>query len=274
MTRGASLVAAAAAVTAGVALFRIAARSSRMRSASGRIRFPRLPRAVRHVLAGLVPPALIALVPSLSLSLLRPRPQLFVLSMLAILSTAAAFLYVLSSSARLSRLTRAVRTLRLPLIVILPAAAFWIALGSPEGPEIPLPRFRTVVHSTPPLEFVGLENPWSGADPLELPVTSEALTYGKTLFENNCAFCHGLHADGKGPESDGFNPPPADFHDPGTIAQLKQSYLVWRLTVGGWDAPFFSAMPRWGLDIDESEMWRIVLYDYRAANVHPRRAER
>ncbi|MFQ5851307.1 MAG: c-type cytochrome [Candidatus Binatia bacterium] len=136
------------------------------------------------------------------------------------------------------------------------------------------PAERTVVHSASPLEFVGIENPLTSEDPKELPSDNKLIKYGEVLYQNNCRWCHGKDADGKGEFAQGFLPRPANFKDTGTIAQLKQSYLLWRITEGGWEEPFFSAMPRWHEDIDDDEKWAIILYEYHHAGVSPRRAEK
>ena len=145
-------------------------------------------------------------------------------------------------------------------------------LVTTEG-SIQPPAERTVVHSASPLEFVGIENPLTSEDPKALPSDNELIKYGEVLYQNNCSWCHGKVADGKGEFAQGFLPRPANFKDTGTIAQLKQSYLLWRITEGGWEEPFFSAMPRWHEDIDDDEKWAIILYEYHHAGVSPRRAE-
>ena len=84
---------------------------------------------------------------------------------------------------------------------------------------------------------------------------------GETLYQENCRWCHGKEADGKGEFARGFLPRPTNFKDTGTIAQLKQSCLFWRNTMGGVEEPFLSAVPRWHDDIDDDEKWAIILYE-------------
>jgi mono/diheme cytochrome c family protein len=134
------------------------------------------------------------------------------------------------------------------------------------------PPERSVVHSASPLEFVGLENPLSGKAPKDLSADDPLIKYGEILYQQNCRWCHGKDADGQGEFAQGFLPQPANFKDTGTIAQLKQSYLLWRITEGGWEDPFLSAMPRWHEDIDDDEKWAIILYEYHHAGVSPRLA--
>ena len=72
----------------------------------------------------------------------------------------------------------------------------------------------------------------------------------------------------------GFLPRPADFTDPETISVLKESYLLWRIMEGGPDLPpesrpWDSAMPAWGDDLTEDEIWKIILYLYEAIGAKP-----
>jgi hypothetical protein len=109
---------------------------------------------------------------------------------------------------------------------------------------------------------------------------------GKRLYEANCAVCHGEKLDGQGPAATGFRYPirPADFRDPGTIAQLTLRYVYWRVTSGGIQNQFNSAMPRWvspddqpgtktlhSYDFSQEEAWRVVAYLYQATGHEPRK---
>ena len=60
---------------------------------------------------------------------------------------------------------------------------------------------------------------------------------GKGFYAAFCSPCHGGNFDGKGPAARGFNPPPANFSDPTTIAMLQESYLFWRIKKGGVGLP-------------------------------------
>jgi len=92
---------------------------------------------------------------------------------------------------------------------------------------------------------------------------------GRDSYYQNCFYCHGDLLSGKGPYASGFNPLPANFQDVGTIAQLQEAYLFWRITTGGpglpvEGTPWNSAMPVWHEMLNEEEVWNIItfLYDY------------
>ncbi len=136
------------------------------------------------------------------------------------------------------------------------------------------PIEQRVVHPAPPGEFVGLSNP--------IPKTPENVQHGGSLYAVFCSPCHGGALDGKGAQSKGFNPPPANFRDPGTIAQLQESYLFWRIKNGGVGLPvegqpWNSAMPRWGAmparggkALTDDDIWKIILFEYEASGNKPR----
>ncbi len=97
----------------------------------------------------------------------------------------------------------------------------------------------------------------------------EIVESGREVYYKNCFFCHGDLLDGKGPYALGFSPQPANFQDVGTIAQLQEAYLFWRIATGGpglpkEGTPWNSAMPVWHEMLDENQVWQVItfLYDY------------
>ncbi|MCK5359829.1 MAG: c-type cytochrome, partial [Gammaproteobacteria bacterium] len=98
---------------------------------------------------------------------------------------------------------------------------------------------------------------------------TEAVDGGREVYYQNCFYCHGDLLDGKGPFADAFNPLPANFQDVGTIAQLEEAFLFWRITTGGpglprEGTPWNSAMPVWHEILQEQDVWNVItfLYDY------------
>jgi mono/diheme cytochrome c family protein len=104
-----------------------------------------------------------------------------------------------------------------------------------------------------------------------------ALEAGQAVYGQRCVFCHGDALKGDGLFANSLNPRPADFTDSGTIAQLQEGYLFWRIAQGGPGLPtegkgWNSAMPAWGGTLSEEEIWQVILYLYEATNQHPREA--
>jgi high-affinity iron transporter len=85
------------------------------------------------------------------------------------------------------------------------------------------------------------------------PRRTPDLGYGKILFEENCASCHGLRGAGDGPAADTLNPKPRDFTDPERMNALTPWQFYHAITFGveGTAMPSFaeafSARPRWNL---------------------------
>ncbi|RMH31937.1 MAG: hypothetical protein D6690_15145 [Nitrospirae bacterium] len=158
------------------------------------------------------------------------------------------------------------KTARLLVLIVFPLLVGWQTYTRLAPSDLPPPENRTI-HPAPPGEFVGLSNPF--------PKTPENIMMGKGLYAAYCSPCHGANYDGKGPAAPGFNPPPANFRDPGTIAQLQESYLFWRIKKGGVGLPvegmpWKSAMPRWEVELPDEFIWKIIMGEYDGAGQSPR----
>lgn len=98
-----------------------------------------------------------------------------------------------------------------------------------------------------PAGYAGRQSP--------LDLTPEVLVAAKKRFLDRCAICHG--AGGRGDGRGGpFDPPSADL----TARLRSEDYLFWRITEGGYDEPFCSAMPAFGKSYTERERWELVAY--------------
>jgi len=98
---------------------------------------------------------------------------------------------------------------------------------------------------------------------------------GEDIYINNCYYCHGDLLGGKGPYAKGFSPLPADFIDVGTIAQLQESYVFWRIATGGpglpkGGTPWNSSMPVWHEMLTEEEVWQVITFLYDRVGQVPR----
>ncbi len=178
---------------------------------------------------------------------------------------------------------RRLKPVRMGGLVVVPLLVGWIAYGQVRRAVQAPPNLRSI-HPAPPAEITfrgkpmtltGLDNPLrQHADSLAFYVGE-----GKRIYYQNCLPCHGDHLDGLGHFAPGFNPLPANFQDNGTIAQLTESFVFWRIAKGGpglprEGTPWNSAMPKWEDFLTEREIWQVVLFLYDQTGWKPRTWER
>ncbi|MEE8423959.1 MAG: cytochrome c [Thermodesulfobacteriota bacterium] len=116
------------------------------------------------------------------------------------------------------------------------------------------------------------KNPYRVEDPEEL---KKNIREGGEVYYKNCFFCHGDKLAGAGHYAPGFNPIPINFTDVGTIAQLQEAYVFWRIATGGpglpgESTPWLSSMPVWQNFLSEEEIWKVVLFIYDYTGYAPR----
>ena len=205
--------------------------------------------------------------------------------------TIALFFYITADTQRLKEAIHPViqflvnRKFKLPLglvIIIIPVlVAGKVYFGSQV--KIVAPVFGRSIHPAPPtkINYQGkqlilneLENPYRHLEtesPLDFQKHVEA---GRKVYYNNCVFCHGDTLEWKGIFAHGLNPIPANFADVGTIAQLQESYVFWRVAKGAPDlpdesGPWSSAMPAWEKFLTEEEIWDVILFIYDFTGHNP-----
>lgn len=178
---------------------------------------------------------------------------------------------------------RRLKLVRGALLVLVPALVGWIAYGQVRTGVAAPPNLRSI-HPAPPSEITfrgrsitltGLENPLR-AFPDSL---AGFAALGRRIYYQNCLPCHGDNLDGQGHFATGLNPLPANFQDNGTIAQLTESFVFWRIAKGGpglprEGAPWNSAMPQWEDFLTEHEIWLVTLFLYEQTGWKPRTWER
>ena len=135
------------------------------------------------------------------------------------------------------------------------------------------------IHPAPPasitfngqsMQLAGLENPLRSRGSIE-----EHYREGRRVYYQNCLPCHGDMLDGNGHFGPGYNPTPLSFAEAGTIDQLQESFLFWRVAKGGpglprEGTPWNSAMPVWEDFLTEEEIWAVILFLYEQAELEPR----
>lgn len=108
------------------------------------------------------------------------------------------------------------------------------------------------MHVPAPAEFADLSNPYAG--------DLEAIAAGQITYQTFCAVCHGPEGKGDGVAAAGLDPQPASLSDRAMMMELSDGYLYWRITHGGQDPPFESAMPAWEDGLGEEKIWQVIAY--------------
>ena len=170
------------------------------------------------------------------------------------------------------------KILRIALLVALPVLVGFLTYRQVSA-SVGAPAALRSIHPAPPnqitfrgqqMQLAGLENPLRHEGDL-----AEHIRTGNSLYVRNCMPCHGDRLDGGGHFASAFSPVPADFTSNGTIAQLTESYVFWRIAKGGpglpnEGTPWNSAMPAWEDILTEDEIWSVILFLYDQTGWTPR----
>ncbi|HVS03371.1 MAG TPA: cytochrome c [Thermoanaerobaculia bacterium] len=206
--------------------------------------------------------------------------------------TLAALAYLTADPQRLQeakRPTLAFLTERrfLPLLLLvalaIPAAVATNIYRDMTAPPQP-PFFGRTIHPAPPNQITvhdrvhdltTLENPFREVERRSPQQFASRVADGRRVYYQNCFYCHGDLMLGEGIYAPGLNPIPTNFQDTGTIAQLQESFLFWRVAKGGPGlpeeaGPWMSAMPAWEQFLSEDEMWNVILFLYEFTGQRPR----
>lgn len=170
------------------------------------------------------------------------------------------------------------RYLRLALLVAIPLLVGFVAFRQVRETVSAPPSLRSI-HPAPPssITFRGKPMTLAGVDnPLRADGSiTEDLEAGKAVYYRNCVACHGDALDGQGHYAHGFAPAPLPFTGSGTIAQLTESFVFWRIAKGGpglpsEGTPWNSAMPAWEDFLTEEEIWAVIVFLYEQTGNRPR----
>ncbi|HEV8628676.1 MAG TPA: cytochrome c [Thermoanaerobaculia bacterium] len=174
----------------------------------------------------------------------------------------------------------------LVVILLVPAAVAAKIYRDMTAPPLP-PFFGRTVHPAPPnqitvhdkiYDLTNLQNPHRELERTNPALYRQKVATGRQVYYSNCFFCHGDLLRGEGMYAHSLNPIPTNFQDPGTIAQLQESYLFWRVAKGGpglpdEGGPWMSAMPVWEQFLDEEQIWDVILFLYDFTGNRPRARE-
>ncbi|MDH5752636.1 MAG: c-type cytochrome [Deltaproteobacteria bacterium] len=175
------------------------------------------------------------------------------------------------------------KLLRIAVLTAIPAGAA-VLTAFALIPSNSAPATLRVIHPAPPgsITFEGKPinlreavNPFRELKGTDQQAFAGKVELGREVYFKNCFQCHGDHLDGEGPFAKAFNPRPANFQDVGTIAQLQESYLFWRIAKGGpglpaESTPGRSAMPRWEGILNTDQIWAVILFLYEKTGHPPR----
>ncbi len=166
---------------------------------------------------------------------------------------------------------------RMAVLIAIPLLLGWTTYTAVR-PQFDPPFESRTIHPEPPAFFK-----LHGSDfdvlkarrPPEMEVNEENLAAGRRIYYRNCMYCHGDNLSGKGHFAEALNPLPANFRDGGTISQLEEGYVYWRVATGGpglpqGATPWNSSMPVWQDFLSENEIWQVIAYVYSASGSTPR----
>jgi hypothetical protein len=168
-------------------------------------------------------------------------------------------------------------------IPALAAANVYVQMSVPLQP----PLFSRTVHPASPSEITvhdkkidldAGENPFRHLETSHPDEFRKHVENGRQVFYRNCVFCHGDNLSGNGMFVHGLDPIPTNFADKGTIPQLRETFLFWRIAKGGpglpeEGGPWDTAMPAWEKFLKEEEMWDAILFLYDFTGQRPRARE-
>jgi cbb3-type cytochrome c oxidase subunit III len=231
----------------------------------------------------------IAFIPPIFRIRSAPAPGSVVLQYMAVVIVGM-LLYMSSDEARWERFKQPIqavlvdndkRILRLLLLIAIPVLAGFVAFDRVR-PTVEAPPPLRSIHPAPPSQITfrgktmmlsSLENPLRKTGDQQ-----QHYEVGKEVYYKNCLPCHGDALDGRGHWAHAFNPAPLNFRDNGTIAQLTESFVFWRIAKGGpglpkEGTPWNSAMPAWEDFLTENEIWSVIIFLYQQTGWHPRPLE-
>ncbi len=113
------------------------------------------------------------------------------------------------------------------------------------------PRHPYVMMGGIPEAYRSLTNP--------LPRTEKTVERGASVYQQNCASCHGATGEGDGPASRGLNPPPANLAWLSQMPMVEwDPFMYWSVAEGG--APLGTAMPAYKGVLSKNDVWAVIAY--------------
>jgi mono/diheme cytochrome c family protein len=111
-------------------------------------------------------------------------------------------------------------------------------------------RHRTFMHQGVPVVYRAARNPLS-------PDTTN-ISKGRSLYQSNCAVCHGATGMGDGEAAKSLNPSPALLAHMIQMPMSVDEYMLWSISDGG--SAFGTSMPAFKDVLTKDEIWQVVTY--------------
>ncbi len=113
------------------------------------------------------------------------------------------------------------------------------------------PRHPYAMMSGIPEAYRSLSNP--------LPRSEKTVQRGASVYQQNCASCHGATGEGDGPAGRDLRPPPANLAWLGQMPMAEwDPFMYWSVAEGG--APFGTAMPAFKDVLSKDDIWAVIAY--------------
>jgi mono/diheme cytochrome c family protein len=149
------------------------------------------------------------------------------------------------------------------------------------------PTVGYTIHPAPPdsitvhdqtVNLITADNPLRKLETSDPDEFRRRVDNGRKIYYRSCHYCHGTDLAGNGLFARGLYPLPTNFTDPGTIAELQESFLFWRIAKGGPGlpseaGPWDSSMPAWEEFLSVDEIWEATLALYDLTGHRPRAVE-
>ncbi len=142
------------------------------------------------------------------------------------------------------------------LTLLLPAMAMAMAIsgcryiGINDASSFFIGRYTQYMRGNIPDQYADATNP--------LPASTMNISNGKRLYQTHCPACHGASGGGDGPAGKQLVPQPANLAFSRRLPVTTDAFLFWTLSEGG--KPFGSAMPAFGDQLSNNEIWQIIHY--------------
>ncbi len=131
----------------------------------------------------------------------------------------------------------------LPILLLLSGLGLAACGSGPSNPSVgntdPSATLAPV-----PAEYAGKSN----------PLGPGGASAGASVFQTNCAPCHGAQGHGDGPAGTALVPPPRNLAELNKIA--PDDYLFWRISTG---KPG-TAMPPWKGVLSDQQIWQVISF--------------